>query len=62
MSRLSLPHLDERGHGVDAEDARNRKDVIDAHSTLVHENARDLGLRHARAARNLASRVLPLCR
>ena len=33
---------------------RNRKDVIDAHSTLVRENARDLGLRHARAARNLS--------
>ena len=33
---------------------RNRKDVIDAHSTLVRENARDLGLRHTRAARNLS--------
>jgi len=26
--RLSLPRLDERGRGVDAEDVRNRKDVI----------------------------------
>lgn len=32
---------------------RNCQDVIDTHGTLVRENARHLGLRHARAARNL---------